>query len=64
VDTLKQMIRVNRLDVADGARFRDEPRRFLIGAADEADAQDIRQRIDVMRSNGELDAIVARMRLD
>ena len=34
VDTLKGIIRVNGLDIADDAVFRDEPLRFSIGAED------------------------------
>lgn len=64
VDTLKGMIRVNHLDIADGATFRDEPLRFLVAADDPEGAVVIRARIDDMRANGELDAIVERMRLE
>ena len=64
VDTLKSMIRVNHLDVADDATFRDESLRFLVAADDPAGAEAIRTRVAEMRQNGELDAIVARMRLE
>ena len=64
VDTLKGMIRVNHLDVADGARFRDEPLRFLVAADDPDGASELRERVDEMRGSGELDAIVERMRLE
>lgn len=64
VDTLKGMIRVNRLEVADGAEFRDEPMRFLVGAGDPASAKKLRDQIDELRASGELAEIVARMRLD
>jgi len=64
VDTLKGMIRANKLDIADGASFRDEPIRFLVGAEDEASAVKLREEINRMRETGELDAIVARMRLE
>ncbi len=64
VDTLKGIIRVNRLDVADNARFRDEEMRFVVGAEDEADAEQIRIQLDEMRRSGELAEIVLRMRLD
>ena len=42
VDTLKGMIRVNRLEIADGATFRDEPMRFVVGAEDAAAAAETR----------------------
>ncbi len=64
VDTLKGIIRVNGLEIADDAVFRDEPLRFMIGAADADDAADIESQIERLRSTGELDQIVARMRLE
>jgi uncharacterized FlgJ-related protein len=64
VDTLKGIIRANKLDVADGATFRDEPIRFLVGAADEASAKEMRKEIKRMRETGELDEIYERMRLE
>jgi len=64
VDTLKGMIRVNRLDLADNAVFRAEPMRFLVGAADEAAAAELRGNIEAMRASGELSKIIERMRLE
>jgi len=64
VDTLKGMIRVNGLDLADDAVFRDEPMRFLVGAADEAAAAELRSGIEAMRQSGELARIIERMRLN
>ena len=64
VDTLKGMIRVNGLDIADGATFRDEPMRFVIGAENETAAVELRQEVERMRETGELAQIVARMRLE
>jgi uncharacterized FlgJ-related protein len=64
VDTLKGMIRVNKLDIADGAEFRDEPLRFLVGAENEEAAEELRGEIENMRKSGELAKIVARMRLE
>ena len=49
VDTLKGIIRVNGLDIADNAVFRDEPMRFSIGAADETAAAALRSDIEAMR---------------
>ena len=43
VDTLKGMIRVNNLDIADDAVFRDEPMRFAVGAEDEAFEEGVRR---------------------
>jgi Bax protein len=64
VDTLKGIIRVNSLDVADGAVFRDEPMRFILGAVDQAAAAKLRKNIEAMRRSGEFEKIVKRMRLD
>jgi uncharacterized FlgJ-related protein len=64
VDTLKGIIRVNNLDVADGAVFRDEPMRFVLGASDQAAAAKLREDIETMRMSGELVKIVERMRLE
>jgi Bax protein len=64
VDTLKGMIRANKLDVADNAVFRDEPVQFLIGAEDAESADKLRGDLEAMRASGELDDIVARMRLE
>jgi uncharacterized FlgJ-related protein len=64
VDTLKGIIRVNGLDIADDAVFRDEPMRFSIGAEDEAAANALRSDIEAMRASGELAQIVERMRLE
>ena len=54
VDTLKGIIRVNNLDIADGAVFRDEPMRFVLGAADQAEAVKLRNDIETMRKSGEM----------
>ena len=64
VDTLKGVIRVNRLDIADDAVFRDEPMRFVLGASDSAEADKLRTDIEAMRKSGEIDEIVDRMRLE
>lgn len=64
VDTLKGIIRVNGLDIADGAVFRDEPMRFIVGAEDESRAAELRAEIDNLRESGELAGIIARMRLE
>jgi uncharacterized FlgJ-related protein len=64
VDTLKGIIRVNKLDIADDAVFRDEPIRFLVGAEDSEAADALRAEIEKLRASGKLDEIVARMRLE
>ena len=64
VDTLKSIIRVNQLDVADRAVLRDEPLRFIVGAQDQTEAAELRAAIKNARASGELAQIVARMRLD
>lgn len=64
VDTLKGIMRVNHLDIADSAVFRDEPVRFVVGAEDEAAAIKMRTEIERLRTSGELTQIVKRMRLE
>lgn len=64
VDTLKGIIRVNHLDIADNAVFRDEPMRFILTTADEAAAVKLREDIEAMRTSGEIDKVVDRMRLE
>lgn len=64
VDTLKGIIRVNDLAVADDAAFRDGPMIFAIGAANEAEAEEIRAEIERMRETGELERTIQRMRLE
>jgi uncharacterized FlgJ-related protein len=64
VDTLKGIMRVNRLAIADDAVFRDEPMRFIIGAEDEAAAVELRKEVERLRASGELAQIVKRMRLE
>ncbi len=64
VNTLKGIIRVNGLNVADGAVFRNEPIRFVLGAADQAAAAKLREDIEAMRKSGKLDKIIERMRLE
>ena len=64
VDTLKSIMRVNHLSIADDAVFRDEPMRFVVGAESEAAASELRKEVERLRANGELAQIVARMRLE
>ena len=64
VDTLKGIIRTNNLQIADGAVFRDESMQFVLGAPDPTAAEKLRSDIEAMRQSGELEAIIARMRLE
>lgn len=64
VDTLKGIIRVNDLDIADNAVLRDESMRFLLGAVDRAAAAKLRRDIEDMRKSGEISKIIDRMRLE
>ncbi len=64
VDTLKSIIRVNKLDIADKATLEAGLPRFVVGAVSEEDAIAIRQEIEKLRASGELEAIVGRMRLE
>lgn len=64
VDTLKGIIRTNKLDLADKAVFRDEPMRFFLGAVDQTAAAKLRDKIENMRKSGELEKIIEGMRLE
>jgi len=64
VDSLKGMIRVNGLEIADDAVFRDEPIRFIVTEGSPEEAAALEQQIAEARASGELAEIYARMRLD
>jgi len=64
VDTLKGIMRVNNLAIADDAVFRDEPMRFFLGAESPEKAVELEAEIERMRASGELADIIARMRLE
>jgi uncharacterized FlgJ-related protein len=64
VDSLKGMIRVNGLEIADNAVFRDEPIHFLLSEGTPEEAAAMEQRIAEARASGELAEIYARMRLE
>jgi Bax protein len=64
VDSLKGIIRVNGLEIADDAVFRDEPIRFIVTEGSPEEAAAMEQQIAEARASGELAEIYARMRLD
>jgi hypothetical protein len=64
VDTLKGIIRVNGLAVADHAVLRDEPRAYLVVSESDEDAARLRTDIEDLRRSGELAKIIERMNLD
>jgi Bax protein len=64
VDTLKGIMRVNNLTIADDAVFRDEPIKFLVGAESPEAAVELRKEIEELRASGELSTIIARMQLE
>lgn len=64
VDTLKGIMRVNNLTIADDAVFRDEPMRFILGAQNGKEVAELESEIARMRESGELAEVIARMRLD
>jgi hypothetical protein len=64
VDTLKGIMRVNNLAIADDAVFRDEPMRFMVPAESPEDAAKLRREIEVLRNSGELTKIISRMQLE
>jgi Bax protein len=63
VDSLKGIIRVNKLDIADNAVFRDEPLRFLISEDSREDVEKTKIRIAQSAESGYLAEIIERMRL-
>jgi len=63
VDTLRSIITVNKLDLADDAKLRDEPMRLLISVESPEAAAEMRSEIEAKRASGELAEIVGRMRL-
>ncbi len=63
VDDLKAIIRVNNLEAADGAVFRDEEIRFLVGTRGDEAAAELRAEIERLRASDELAQIIERMRL-
>ena len=64
VDTLKGIMRVNNLTIADDAVFRDEPLRFFLGAETPEQAAELKAEVERMRASGELADIIERMELE
>jgi len=64
VNGLKGIIRVNKLDIADNAVFRDEAMHFIMTEGSKEEAEALQQRIADARASGELAEIYARMRLE
>jgi Bax protein len=64
VDTLKGIMRVNNLTIADDAVFRDEPMRFFLGADSPEKAEELKVEVERMSESGELADVIARMKLD
>ena len=64
VDSLKGIIRVNKLYRADTAVFRDEPMRFLLSEQTPEDVEKMKVRLEEAKASGELAEIIERMRLE
>jgi hypothetical protein len=63
VDDLKGIIRVNNLEIADGATCRDEDVRFLVTTRGDEVAAELQAEIERLRTSGELAQIIERMYL-
>jgi uncharacterized FlgJ-related protein len=64
VKTLKSIISVNGLEVADNAYLRDEPMTLVVGVDDVKQVGEAESKIEQLRASGELDRIIKSMRLD
>jgi len=64
VDSLKGIMRVNNLTIADDAVFRDEPLRFLVSEQSREDVAKMEARIAEAAASGELAEIIERMKLE
>lgn len=64
VDSLKSLIRANGFNLVDAATPRDEPIAFAMGADDEESARSIAEDFENKKNSGELDKIVAQMKLE
>ncbi len=63
VKTLKSIITVNGLEIADKAYLRDEPITLIVGVEGAAKKEKTESKIEQLRGSGELDRIVKSMRL-
>ena len=64
VDTLRSIMRVNNLLLADNSRLRDEPVTFVIGAGSQEEAESLRSQVEELRRSGEIRQVIERMQLD
>jgi len=64
VDSLKGIMRVNKLDLADTAVFSDEPLHFLISEQSREEVEKTKARIAEATQSGEIGEILERMRLE
>ena len=63
VKTLKSIIRVNGLEVADKASLRDETTTLIVGVGGSDKVKETEEKIQQLRASGELDRIIKEMRL-
>ena len=64
IKTLKSIITVNGLEIADNAYLRDEPMTLIVGVDSISKVKDTESEIEKLRASGELDRIIKSMRLD
>ena len=64
VDSLKGIMRVNKLNLADHAVFKDEPLYFLLSEQSPEDVEKMKARIAAAQESGELAEIIERMKLE
>jgi Bax protein len=64
IETLKSIIRVNGLEIADNAYLRDESVTLVVGLESANKVEEQESEIDQLRASGELDRIIKSMRLD
>lgn len=64
IKTLKSIITVNGLEIADNAYLRDEPMTLLVGVEHEREVGATETKIEQLRASGELDRIIKSMRLE
>ena len=64
VDTLKGIIKTNKLDIADSARLRDEPPTLIVAVDTEEEVAEMHHEIAQLRASGELARIIESMGLE